>query len=85
MKLNFLYFQNINAIIAEKMSIERSRDYMNARRVAKELEVQIRGINRNAPSIPPSGTPEERKQVKLIYLLLKYILHKYIMYKCLGI
>ncbi|KAG5881074.1 hypothetical protein JTB14_020404 [Gonioctena quinquepunctata] len=57
--------QNINAIIAEKMSIERSRDYMNARRVAKELEVQIRGINRNAPSIPPGGTPEERKQVEL--------------------
>lgn len=45
------------------MSIERSRDYMNARRVAKELEVQIRGINRNAPSVPPNGSPEERKQV----------------------
>ncbi|CAH1992348.1 unnamed protein product [Acanthoscelides obtectus] len=57
--------QAINPIIAEKMSIERSRDYMNARRVAKELEVQIRGINRNAPSVPPSGTPEERKQVEL--------------------
>lgn len=36
---------------------------MNARRVAKELEVQIRGINRNAPSVPPNGSPEERKQV----------------------
>lgn len=46
------------------MSIERSRDYMNARRVAKELEVQIRGINRNAPSIPPSGSSEEQKQVR---------------------
>ncbi|XP_045469062.1 protein suppressor of forked isoform X1 [Harmonia axyridis] len=57
--------QAINPIIAEKMSIERSRDYMNARRVAKELEVQIRGINRNAPSVPPSGTPEEKKQVEL--------------------
>lgn len=45
------------------MSIERSRDYMNARRVAKELEVQIRGINRNAPSVPPSGNSEEQKQV----------------------
>ncbi|XP_019874344.1 protein suppressor of forked [Aethina tumida] len=55
----------INPIIAEKMSIERSRDYMNARRVAKELEVQIRGINRNAPSVPPNGSPEERKQVEL--------------------
>jgi cleavage stimulation factor subunit 3 len=58
-------FQAINPIIAEKMSIERSRDYMNARRVAKELEVQIRGINRNAPSVPPNGSPEERKQVEL--------------------
>jgi cleavage stimulation factor subunit 3 len=57
--------QAINPIIAEKMSIERSRDYMNARRVAKELEVQIRGINRNAPSVPPNGSPEERKQVEL--------------------
>lgn len=50
------------------MSIERSRDYMNARRVAKELEVQIRGINRNAPSIPPSATPEERKQVHIDWI-----------------
>ncbi|XP_060533949.1 protein suppressor of forked isoform X1 [Cylas formicarius] len=57
--------QAINPIIAEKMSIERSRDYMNARRVAKELEVQIRGINRNAPSVPPNGTSEEKKQVEL--------------------
>ncbi|XP_066255675.1 protein suppressor of forked [Euwallacea similis] len=57
--------QNINPIIAEKMSIERSRDYMNSRRVSKELEVQIRGINRNAPSVPPNGSPEERKQVEL--------------------
>lgn len=55
--------QAINPIIAEKMSIERSRDYMNARRVAKELEVQIRGINRNAPSVPPNGSAEEQKQV----------------------
>ncbi|XP_065168695.1 protein suppressor of forked isoform X2 [Atheta coriaria] len=57
--------QAINPIIAEKMSIERSRDYMNARRVAKELEVQIRGINRNAPSVPPTGTNDELKQVEL--------------------
>lgn len=59
------YEQNINPIIAEKMSIERSRDYMNARRVTKELEVQIRGINRSAPSIPPCGTSDELKQVEL--------------------
>ncbi|KAI4455289.1 rna cleavage stimulation factor [Holotrichia oblita] len=60
-----LFEQAINTIIAEKMSIERSRDYMNARRVAKELEVQIRGINRNAPSVPPCGSNEEQKQVEL--------------------
>lgn len=65
-----IFIQAINPIIAEKMSIERSRDYMNARRVAKELEVQIRGINRNAPSIPPCGTSEEQKQVKISSLTI---------------
>ncbi|XP_058803933.1 protein suppressor of forked [Phymastichus coffea] len=57
--------QNINPIIAEKMAIERSRDYMNARRVAKELEAVTRGLNRSAPSVPPTGHPEEIKQVEL--------------------
>jgi len=57
--------QNINPIIAEKMGMERSRDYMNARRVAKELEAVTRGLNRSAPSVPPTGHPEEIKQVYL--------------------
>nr|CAG4643764.1 EOG090X026K [Lepidurus arcticus] len=57
--------QNINPIIAEKMSLERSRDYMNARRVAKELEAVTRGINRTLPSTPPTGHPEEARQVEL--------------------
>ena len=57
--------QNINPIIAEKMAIERSRDYMNARRVAKELEAITRGLNRNAISVPPTGHSEEIKQVEL--------------------
>ncbi|XP_057319441.1 protein suppressor of forked [Microplitis mediator] len=57
--------QNINPIIAEKMAIERSRDYMNARRVSKELEAVTRGLNRSAPSVPPTGHPEEIKQVEL--------------------
>ncbi|XP_014227135.1 protein suppressor of forked [Trichogramma pretiosum] len=57
--------QNINPIIAEKMAVERSRDYMNARRVAKELEAATRGLNRNAPSVPPTGHPDEIKQVEL--------------------
>lgn len=64
--------QNINPIIAEKMAIERSRDYMNARRVAKELEAVTRGLNRSAPSVPPTGHPEEVKQV--LYDLVLHII-----------
>lgn len=58
-----LFEQNINPIISEKMSLERSRDYMNARRVAKELEIVTKGLNRNLPAIPPTLTKEEMKQV----------------------
>lgn len=54
---------NINPIISEKMSLERSRDYMNARRVAKELENVTKSLNRNLPAIPPTLTKEEMKQV----------------------
>ncbi|GAB6030297.1 Cleavage stimulation factor subunit 3 [Chamberlinius hualienensis] len=59
------YEQSINPILAEKMVNERSRDYMNARRVAKEYETVTRGLNRNAPSVPPLNTPDESKQVEL--------------------
>ncbi|XP_052902709.1 protein suppressor of forked [Anopheles moucheti] len=57
--------QNINPIISEKMSVERSRDYMNARRVAKELEIVTKGLIRNLPAVPPTVTKEEIKQVEL--------------------
>lgn len=57
------YEHAINPIIAEKMLMERSKDYMNARRVAKELEIIIRGLSKNYPSIPPTGSAEEAKQV----------------------
>ncbi|XP_037935570.1 protein suppressor of forked [Teleopsis dalmanni] len=56
---------NINPIISEKMSLERSKDYMNARRVAKELEIMTKGLNRNLPAIPPTLSKEEIKQVEL--------------------
>lgn len=59
------YEQGINPIIAEKMAIERSRDYMNARRVAKEFEAITRGLNKNIPSVPPTGHLDEIKQVEL--------------------
>lgn len=71
--------QNINPIIAEKMAIERSRDYMNARRVAKELEAVTRGLNRSAPSVPPTGHPEEIKQVinyiNIFFFFLNFIIY----------
>lgn len=57
------YEQGINPIIAEKMAMERSRDYMNARRVAKEFEAITRGLSRSIPSVPPTGSLEEIKQV----------------------
>lgn len=59
------YEQGINMLIAEKMISDRSREYMNARRVAKEYEAVTRGLNKNAPSVPPQGIPEEAKQVEL--------------------
>ena len=59
------YESSINPMIAEKMQQERSRDYMNARRVAKELEACTRGLNKALPSTPPSNHPEQVKQVEL--------------------
>jgi len=60
-----VFEQGINPIIAEKMTSERSRDYMNARRVAKEYEACTRGLNRQAPCLPPTGSQEETKQLEL--------------------
>ncbi|TMW45126.1 hypothetical protein DOY81_009795 [Sarcophaga bullata] len=59
---------NINPIISEKMSLERSKDYMNARRVAKELENITKGLNRNLPAIL-NLSKREVKQVNLKIIL----------------
>jgi len=45
------------------MQEDRGRDYMNARRVAKEYEVVTKGLNKNAVSVPPQNTSDELKQV----------------------
>ncbi|VDP79559.1 unnamed protein product [Echinostoma caproni] len=60
-----MYENSINPAIAKKFTEERSRDYMNARRVAKEYEVITKGLCRNMPSVPPQNTPYEAKQVEL--------------------
>lgn len=60
------YEQSINPIIAKKMIDDRTRDYINARRVSKELEAMTRGLQRNNPAIPPNpANPDEMKQVSL--------------------
>ena len=51
------------------MQDEKSRDYMNARRVAREYEAITKGLNKNIPSVPPTNTPEELKQVSQIIWL----------------
>ena len=71
---DYLDFEkNINPIIAEKMNIERGRDYMNARRVGKDLEAETRGLNRHLPSVPPTGLPEEIKQVQYIVFVSAFV------------
>ncbi|PAA82567.1 hypothetical protein BOX15_Mlig031030g1 [Macrostomum lignano] len=55
----------LNAALAKKFIEDRQRDYMNAKRVAKELEIVTKGINRNWPSTPPTNNPDEARQVEL--------------------
>uniref|UniRef100_A0A3P9LU88 Cleavage stimulation factor subunit 3 n=1 Tax=Oryzias latipes TaxID=8090 RepID=A0A3P9LU88_ORYLA len=59
------YEEGINVHLAKKMIDDRSRDYMNARRVAKEYETVMKGLDRNAPSVPPQNSPQEALQVDM--------------------
>ncbi|XP_036595701.1 cleavage stimulation factor subunit 3-like [Trichosurus vulpecula] len=59
------YEEGINIHLAKKVLEDRSRDYMNARRVAKEYEAMTRGLDRNAPAVHPQNTPQEVQQVDL--------------------
>ncbi len=63
-----VFEQGVNTIIAEKMTSERSRDYMNARRVTKEYEACTRGLNKAAACVPPTGSQEETKQVEQLMI-----------------
>jgi len=59
------YEQSINSMIADKMISDRSRDYMNARRVTKEYEAITKGLNRNFPATAPNNRSEDLRQVEL--------------------
>ncbi|KAG9338136.1 hypothetical protein JZ751_027108 [Albula glossodonta] len=56
------YEEGINVHLAKKMIEDRSRDYMNARR---EYETVMKGLDRNAPSVPPQNSPQEAQQVEM--------------------
>jgi len=51
------------------MQEDRGREYMNARRVAKEYEVVTKGLVKNAASVPPQNTPDEVKQVAIVFIV----------------
>jgi len=55
----------INPLIAKRMIDDRSKEFMTVRKIAKEYENVTRNLDRNSPSIPPQGTPEEIKQKQL--------------------
>ncbi|XP_046843995.1 cleavage stimulation factor subunit 3-like [Xenia sp. Carnegie-2017] len=57
--------QSVNKVLAKKLIDEKTREYMNARRAAKEYEAITRNITRGNPSVPPQGTPSEMKQLNL--------------------
>lgn len=59
------YEQSINPLFAEKAIQDRSRDYMNARHVAKVWESTIRGLNRMQPPVPPNFSQDELRQVEI--------------------
>ncbi|EGT53338.1 CBN-SUF-1 protein [Caenorhabditis brenneri] len=59
------YEKGINLTLAEKLIVERGKEYQNARRVEKDLQLMTRGLNRQAVSVPPKGTSTEAKQVEL--------------------
>uniref|UniRef100_A0A4X2LHM5 Suppressor of forked domain-containing protein n=1 Tax=Vombatus ursinus TaxID=29139 RepID=A0A4X2LHM5_VOMUR len=59
------YEESISIYLSKKMIEDRSRDYKNARRVAKEYEIIMKGLDRNAPSVDPQNTPQEAQQVGL--------------------
>ncbi|XP_032594403.1 protein suppressor of forked-like [Drosophila grimshawi] len=64
--------QNINPLDAEKVSLERSKDHMNARRVAKELTHLTKGLNCNLPAVPPTLAKAETKQIELWKRFIAY-------------
>nr|XP_047143845.1 cleavage stimulation factor subunit 3 isoform X1 [Hydra vulgaris] len=56
---------SVNKMLAEKLIHEKTREYQNARRAVKDIELVTHGFNRSIPAIPPTNTPFEVAQKEL--------------------
>lgn len=61
--------KGVNPALAKKMLEERQRDYMNARRVVREMESVTRGLMRAAPALPPRALSFD------LHSQVRYIVH----------
>ncbi|UJR32024.1 hypothetical protein I4U23_019492 [Adineta vaga] len=66
------YEMSINPTLAKKIIEERSRDFMNAKRVSKEFETLVRTIDRNVPCVPPTS-PQASEEIKQLAAWRKLI------------
>jgi len=57
--------KSVNMNLAEKLIADRLKDYQHVKKVYKQIEQLMQGINRQAISVPPRGTAAEQKQVDL--------------------
>ncbi len=51
---------------------ERSRDFLNVKRVTKEFETLVRTIDRNIPCLPPTS-PQSAEEIKQLAAWRKLI------------
>ena len=50
------YEQSTNVLIAKKMIDDKNKEFINARRATKELEVLQRTLLKNNPAVPMTGS-----------------------------
>ena len=67
-----MYPQSVNKVTAKRMIESHSRQYVNAKRSAAELENITRGLIRGGTSVTLQGTPQDMQQVLLVTTLLVY-------------
>ncbi|CAF3540845.1 unnamed protein product [Rotaria sordida] len=66
------YEMGINPMLGKKIIDERSREFLNVKRVTKEFETLVRTIDRNIPCIPPT-IPQTADEIKQITAWRKFI------------